>query len=444
MGTRSTLEPPTHVDPETSREALQRILVSRAFSKTPRLCSLLQYVVENSLAGRLDNLIEQQIGIQVFNRSPGYNSSEDTIVRGTARHLRQRLEQYYADEGRSERIRISIPKGGYVACFEILDSPDELVSEPIVVQLLRASESPREAAAEVDVDRWPLAARVVISLLTVAVIFLPLAVYFWLRPSLPLKANQEPQTLWRMLFTSQRKTILVPGDASLDAYIAWEQRPVSLDDYTNQAYQQNVTVSRPPSGLDVPLSTRSVTPMADLRLVSELVRAPEYMGNPRLENNLEIRYARDVAVADTHDNNLILIGSESFNPWVKLYQAEMDFVSNWNFSTDIYSIENRAPRPGEQKLYSYDRRSRQRENPMTHIAFLDNSQGQGHVLIVEGTSMGTTYGAVNFLTHEQLWGPVIKAATDSSGHLHHFEVLLSSDFVRGGVSNTHVVALHVH
>lgn len=443
MGTRSALETSTPADCEASREAMQRILASHTFSKAPRLCSLLQYVVENSLTGNFDDLTEQQVGIRVFNRSPGYNSGEDTIVRGTARHLRQRLEQYYSDEGRGEPLRISVPKGGYVAHFGTVPSWIETSPKPVVPHT--TSEPFNQPAVELSSTQWPLAARATVSLLGVLAVFLPLALYLWLRPGLPAKASLEPQLLWRALFTPERKTIIVPGDASLDAYIAWEQHPVSLENYATQAYQQNVTVSRPPSGLDVPLSTRSVTPMADLRLVSELVHAPEYMGMPQLEQNIEIRYARDVAVADTHDNNLILIGSETFNPWVTLYQPTMDFVAHWDFSSDLYTIENKTPKPGEQKIYSYDRRAKpQPQNPITHIALLDNSQGQGRVLIIEGTSMGTTYGAVSFLTHEQLWGPVIGAATDSSGRLHNFEALLSGDFVHGGVSNTHIIALHVH
>ncbi|MBS1801351.1 MAG: hypothetical protein JSS95_16185 [Acidobacteria bacterium] len=443
MGTRSAIEAPSSADPEMSREALQRILVSRTFSKAPRLCSLLQYVVENTLTGRLDNLTEQQIGIQVFNRSPGYNSGEDTIVRGTARHLRQRIEQYYADEGQADHLRISVPKGGYVAHFETGTLSNK--KSPEFTEHVAPLTPITQPATEFTSASWPLTARAAVTLLTAAAILLPIAVYLWLRPGSPDRASHEPQQLWRALFTSERKTIIVPGDASLDAYIAWEQHPVSLENYANQTYQRQVTISRPPTGLDVPLSIRSVTPMADLRLVAELVRAPAYMGMPQLERNMEIRYARDVAVADTHDNNLILIGSETFNPWVTLYQPNMDFVSHWNFSTDIYSIENKAPKSGEQKLYSYDRRlQHQPQNPITHIALLDNSQGQGRVLIIEGTSMGTTYGAVNFLTHEQLWGPVVKSATDSFGRLHNFEILLSGDFVHGGVSNTHIIALHVH
>ena len=65
-------------------------------------------------------------------------------------------------------------------------------------------------------------------------------------------------------------------------------------------------------------------------------------------------------------------------------------------------------------------------------------------MIIEGTSMGSTYSAVNFLTNEQLWGPVMRAALDSSGYLRNFEVLLRGEFVRGGVGNTQVVALHIH
>ena len=58
--------------------------------------------------------------------------------------------------------------------------------------------------------------------------------------------------------------------------------------------------------------------------------------------------------------------------------------------------------------------------------------------------MGTTYSALNFLTNEHLWKPVIVAATRPDGTLRGFEVLLDSDFVRGGVSNTHVLAAHIH
>jgi hypothetical protein len=59
-------------------------------------------------------------------------------------------------------------------------------------------------------------------------------------------------------------------------------------------------------------------------------------------------------------------------------------------------------------------------------------------------SQRSTYGGLNFFTNEKLWQPVIRAATDKYGKLHNFEVLLSSDFVRGGASNTRLVTFHLH
>jgi hypothetical protein len=442
MSSRSIVESVPAVEPETCRDELQRVLSSATFAKAPRLCSMLEYIAGRSLAGHLEDLTEQQIGIQVFGRAPGYNSGEDTIVRGTARLLRQRLEHYYNEEGLRNPMRIGIPKGGYVARFE----PAPLVAEgsvaarPLADHELRALQAP----ADVRQLRWPRQAVVWIALLACLAVALPILTYFLTRSGAAIPQRVGPQALWQALFVSGRKTLIVPGDASLDAYEAWEQTDVNLEGYATQKYQNQITTSRPPGNHDVPISTRSVTPMADLRLVSELVRAPLHMGQPQLESWVEIRYARDVAIADTHDNNLILIGSESFNPWVTLYHPAMDFEAHWDYKTDVYTVVNRAPASGESASYSYNRRDGETQKALTHIALVDNTQGQGRVLIVEGTSMGTTYGAVNFLTHETLWSPVMKKVTDSSGHIRNFDLLLSGNFVHGGVSNSQVLALHVH
>jgi len=443
MASKSTIADETSAELTAMRLELERVRNSRAFAKSHRLCALLIYICENSLQGRFNELTEQHIGMNVFGRPAGYNSADDTIVRGTARHLRERLALYYQDEGKDDPLQITVPKGGYLAHFEVLSqgavsaSPAEPISDP--VERHSMSEGSREMSAP-----WPRSARIAVAGCALLAVVLPALVFLLSRPRPRVYPESfGPEILWRALFTPGRKTLIVPGDASLDAYVAWEQREVSLADYTNQSYQQQVTVSRPPSHLDVPLSVRSVTPMADLRLVSELVRVPEFLGEPQLEEWTEICYARDLVVADTHDNNLILIGSETFNPWVTLYQPLLDFYVHWDYKTDIYTVINRAPHPGEQKVYEYDRRIPGLK-AYTLIALVNNTQGPGRVLLIEGTSMGTTYGAMNFLTNEALWRPVMEAAVDRNGQLHNFEALLSNEFIRGGVSNTQLVALHVH
>ena len=56
--------------------------------------------------------------MHVFGRPTDYNSSEDTIVRTTARQVRQKLELFHLDEGAGSLWRLTIPKGSYVPLFE--------------------------------------------------------------------------------------------------------------------------------------------------------------------------------------------------------------------------------------------------------------------------------------------------------------------------------------
>src|SRR5580658_984075 len=99
-------------------ELVERIISSSAFIKSPRLCSFLVYVCDLSLHGRGDEINEVNIGKALFDRAPDYDSSVDGIVRSHASRLRQRLEQYFNEEGAKETIRLVIPKGGYTPVFE--------------------------------------------------------------------------------------------------------------------------------------------------------------------------------------------------------------------------------------------------------------------------------------------------------------------------------------
>ena len=95
-----------------------RIAASKGLSKSERLPRFLLYICELYLLGRAHEITEQRIGIQIFNRSVDYNPGEDNIVRSYARLLRKRLDIFFQGEGAGERLRIVIPRGGYVPVFE--------------------------------------------------------------------------------------------------------------------------------------------------------------------------------------------------------------------------------------------------------------------------------------------------------------------------------------
>jgi hypothetical protein len=106
------------------REQLERILVSHDFSSSKKYPALLRYVVEETLAGRAEQLKERSIGVAVFGRDPDYDTNQDPVVRTVAAEVRKRLKLYYL--GASEDpVQIDLLPGSYIPEF----------SSPVIVSL---------------------------------------------------------------------------------------------------------------------------------------------------------------------------------------------------------------------------------------------------------------------------------------------------------------------
>jgi adenylate cyclase len=106
------------------REQLKRILSSIDFRANRRRKQFLQYVVEETLAGRAERLKGFSIAVELLDRDETFDPQTDPVVRLEARQLRRDLEHYYLTGGQRDPIRISIPKGGYVPVFESLELPE--------------------------------------------------------------------------------------------------------------------------------------------------------------------------------------------------------------------------------------------------------------------------------------------------------------------------------
>ena len=101
------------------RDALERILSSEVFARSERARDLLRYLVDQDLAGNADRLKGFSIAIDVFGRDDRFDSATDTVVRVQAGRLRDLLDQYYAREGASAGVRISIPRGSYIPSYSV-------------------------------------------------------------------------------------------------------------------------------------------------------------------------------------------------------------------------------------------------------------------------------------------------------------------------------------
>lgn len=132
----SLLEPISAATRLQIHESMEEILRSVPF-RTSRQCQdLFRFIVEHSLAGAEESLRERLIGVEVFGRTPDYDTAEDPVVRVRAADVRKRLAQYY----QSQKVepgswKIDIPTGSYKAQFHPPEAvvPQGPAPPPVVV-----------------------------------------------------------------------------------------------------------------------------------------------------------------------------------------------------------------------------------------------------------------------------------------------------------------------
>lgn len=102
---------------EEVRQQLKRILEDPEFQATGRQREFLQFVVTETIAGRVEEIKGYTVATEVFGRKEDFDQSIDPVVSIQASKLRRALERYYLVAGKNDPVRIDIPKGTYVPTF---------------------------------------------------------------------------------------------------------------------------------------------------------------------------------------------------------------------------------------------------------------------------------------------------------------------------------------
>src|SRR3954451_4801034 len=140
------MHPSSEISPETAsavRAELELVLKSQAFGRSERHSRFLRFICETTLNGDASKLNEYLIAHQVFDRGADYSPGEDSVVRRQAYSLRQKLQEYYAADGKNSSVRIELPVGRYVPTFKFVE-PAALLS-PVVAPAEIVEEPPRVA-----------------------------------------------------------------------------------------------------------------------------------------------------------------------------------------------------------------------------------------------------------------------------------------------------------
>lgn len=111
-------------DKEKIQASMANMLASNFFTGSPRQKRFLEYLVINTLNGNTSHLKGYTIAIDVFDRKDDFDPSLDSVVRVEATRLRNKLREYYDEQGKSDEVHIEFRKGSYKLDFSFQNLTD--------------------------------------------------------------------------------------------------------------------------------------------------------------------------------------------------------------------------------------------------------------------------------------------------------------------------------
>jgi hypothetical protein len=374
------------------RGELARVLSLPEFSGSKRCSDFLAYAVDQTLLGGQESeLKERTIAVEVFGRSAGYDTNEDSIVRVTAREVRKRLAQCYLAIGPDHPVRIELKTGSYRAEFHWPEArPAELAVD---------APTPAPAALPVRQRRWTWTAA---WCLVLPAVFLA----GWLthpRTAAPLPAilrafwsplTQTPETLLMCVGTP---TVYDISDRLRAGYVQTlppeaRMRPFVLPFAPDQKV----------SGADLVPVPGLYAGFGNVHTATDLVALMGQMGKP-----WQIRAAGDVSFAELRMSPAILIGGES-NVWTQPLTTELRFY----FSREAQGavIRDRT-RPGLQWPPEAET-GRKTEDYAIVSRIIDSKTGRS-LIFLGGRTQSGTQAAGELVTHAE---PLSRALAGAPGN----------------------------
>ncbi len=432
------------VDSDCSRRAeildmLTHIKDSHAFCNSARSKEFLSYVVEQVLDGHTETLKERSIGVNLFHRSPSYDTGDDPIVRVKAGEVRRRLAEYYAAEEHAPELQIELPVGSYIPKFHWRAEPPAPVSLPVAVPVAVPVASP--FVPEFEAVEPPTAPQKRLRKWRFVGIAVPLAVAGVAATILILGFLRRPSALdsfWAPLASTQQPVLIcVPSPVTYAmSSDLFPKSPAAHTGIYDSIMKRNAT----PLQLDPNTSImwKEITPLTDFYVNKDDAYVAEelsaFFANEHRPS--QVRFGNDYTYEDLRSSPAILIGAYN-NPWSDRIMSDLPI--GFRESGEVLWIEDRT-KPGQVWKNSLNGRLGTKDFAL--VARLMNSKTGQFLLIVSGIGMVGTKATGRFITHEQDLEAALSAAP-RGWERKNLEVVLETDIVDGSPSPPRAVDIKV-
>jgi hypothetical protein len=399
---------------------LERIASSQHLKSSLRLREFLFYIADCAIREAPGDATEQQIGIRVFGRPPGYNSSEDSIVRTHARLLRQKLALYFAEEGLVEEIVVDIPKGHYLPVFHprsIKPAIPGHLTEPHIVDVHIQPLTPPETPA---LSSRAFNKQVAWSAVAVLPILIAIAAVIWHPWNKTAAASSSVDAFWRPFFGDDSSLVIYSnawfaGDSTSGLRYAPPQ--TSVRDVETGAYVDTYT------GIGELASVYDLTKLFDA-----------HKATFTLKRSLLVTWD------EAKSRNLVFIGSRAENPSLRVLQPTADFTME--AGPDSAGVVNLHPKPGEPALYSRP------EHPLTDdyaiLALSPGVEPGKRILVFSGLTTFGTQAAVEYVCNPETTAELLKQIIGPKGEIRPFEAVLHTTIGGGVPLQTRLITIRVH
>jgi hypothetical protein len=424
---------------EKRRALIERVAASEHFIRAARLREFLLYVGKQSLKDGSPEIHEQEIGARVFGRPETYDTSQDNIVRVNATELRKRIELYFATDGAHEPLIIEIPRGGYKPIFHRRIPGVEDHREAALEGLLPATSTHRDSLT---LARRRLRLNAHFLWATVCLL-LAIACAVLLEQNRAMQKTIHPwedkpalASFWGDFLRNNQQTDIVLPDDSASLIENITHHPITLGDYLSRGFLQQIQSS-----------DFSADRKADLNEVFNhnlitfggVLAAQRIIALDPFSLSLHLTASRFYEADSLKRDNAILIGGKKANPWVFLFDDQLNF--NLDTAGAGMFVVNTHPQSGEQAVYT---ESSTQKGPIGYsvVAYLPNPSRTGNTIIVAGTDSDASSAAAEFLTSEeqlQKFRNIIH-----SDRFPYFEVLLKTSELRGTSFNAEIVAYRTY
>lgn len=432
------------------RAHVRQVIESAAFKSSRRSQQFLQAVVENALDGHFSELKERNLGSRLFGRDPTYNTADDAIVRVTACDVRRRLLQFYSESSTDTEFRIELPLGSYIPEFQrnrrSLSRSREIDEDNPASQFSDRVEATLHLPSTSLAPEWwrrepkPFVLRIGY---TLAAIGLFLLVWFCIPHPIHLGGKPAENVLpWSAVFRPNRHTHLIFCDPEIATIQKETGSNLSLSDYANQHYWPSVLPAKPElpwmmqSGAFRGATVAAVDATILLRIASLGIRSTTH--------DMKVHTARSLRLTDFKtEDNFILLGSPHSNPWVQLFQDQLDFRFEFDDVRRSEFIQNVHPTNQESRTYVPTAAGWGTGQAYAIIALVGNPNQIGQALLIAGSNAEATEAAGQLATNVPLLSQALRNyGIDPNGPLRHFEVLLQVSTLAGTSDSFNVVAVH--